>query len=227
MGLYRLRAVLGLKPSNYPHLLDRSETVYSGLYDNPTLFLIPNPALPVLLLKIQDFTKAQQKVGTRTKGAAQARDLAAASLITSLETARSYVQELADAGTPEQAANLIKAAGLLLGHAPAHTKPLLRATQSHPSALVHLVANVGVLIANAKTKGKVFFHWGYSDDGGKTWLVSAPTPHGRTDLAGLAPLTTYGFRVGVNDKKGPGDWSQVLPTHLVEHLPALELRAVA
>jgi hypothetical protein len=208
MGLRRWRAVTGLNKTDFPHLITRSEVIYNGLHDNVPLFENTNPPLPVLLAKIQELIEAQRKAGTRAVGAKQARDAAAASVITLLETARAYIQGLADALPPEQAANLIKAGGMLLGNAPSHTKPLLQATQGQPSGPVHIEGHVGVLTADAK--GKVFFNWAFSADGGQTWIAAPPTPHGRTDIPDLTPLTTYAFRVSVNDKNGPGEWSQAV-----------------
>jgi hypothetical protein len=47
-------------------------------------------------------------------------------------------------------------------------------------------------------------------------------------VPGNLPLnTTILFQVCAKDSGGQGAWSQVLPTHLVEQLPAVVLRAVA
>jgi hypothetical protein len=71
-----------------------------------------------------------------------------------------------------------------------------------------ILANVALL--SARTGKKVFFNWQYSGDGGKTWITAPSTPYGRTDIAGLTPMTTYSFRVSVTDAKGPDAWSQVV-----------------
>ena len=201
----RLHAVLGLQRRNFPQLLARAKAIYNGLSGNSTLFVTPNPSLATLQARIQAFDQAQQAAGTRAKGAAAARDLKAGELITSLETARTYVQELAD-GSPEQAAVLIEAAGMTVGQGREYSKPFLQAMQRQPSSPVHVIANVGALTAN--TSGGVFFNWQYSGDGGKTWSTAPSTPQGDTYVTDLTPMMTYSFRVSVTDTKGPGAWSQ-------------------
>ena len=205
--LYRLHAVLGLQRRNFPDLLARAKAIYNGLSGNPTLFVTPNPSLATLQARIQAFDEAQQTAGTRAKGAAAARDLKAGELITSLETARAYVQELAD-GSPEQASVLIEAAGMTVGQGREYSKPFLQATQRQPQSPVHVIANVGAL--TAYTSGGVFFNWQYSGDGGKTWITAPSTPQGDTYVTDLSPMVTYSFRVSVTDSKGPGAWSQVV-----------------
>src|SRR6185295_14949642 len=108
-------------------------------------------------------------------------------------------QQLANT-SPEQAAALIEAAGMKVGQVPSYDKPVLSATQRHPSSAVQLLANVGVL--TAKTFGKVFFNWQYSGDGGESWIARPSTPRGKADLEGLTPMETYGFRVSVTDTNG-------------------------
>src|SRR6185436_13118108 len=135
------------------------------------------------------------------------RNLKASELITSLETARAYVQELADE-RPEQAASLIARAGMTVGQGRAYSKPWLQATQRNPQSPVHVIANVGAL--TGRTSRRVFFNWQYSDDSGKTWIPAPSTPRGHTYVADLTPMVTYSFRASVTDAKGPGAWSQAV-----------------
>jgi hypothetical protein len=72
-----------------------------------------------------------------------------------------------------------------------------------------------------------YFNWQYTFDGGKSFVPMPSTTRSKSLLQGLTPLTTVGVRVSMTNSEGPGEWSQVVLTHLVEHLPALELRAVA
>lgn len=207
MGLLRLRASLGLVPKDYPGLLGRSHAIYNGLTEHPAVFTVPYAGLATLQDKIQKFDDAQQKVGARTKGAAAARNLCARELITSLEGARYYVQQHCDAN-PEQALVFIEAASMKVMKASTYRKPLLTAAQLTPSATVHLVANVSVLTAGIK--GRIYFGWQISSDGGKSWTNARPTPHGHTDITGLAPMQVYGFRVCVNHAKGDGAWTDMV-----------------
>jgi hypothetical protein len=203
--MLRILVILGLKKKNYPLLLARAWAIYNAILAKPALFVTINVAL--ILTRIQAFEEAQKQLATGAKGTASTRNLAAAALVTCLETARALVQELVDA-SPEQGAVIIDAAAMLMGTVKAYAKPLLKATQSQPSGAVHLVANVALLTAG--TKGKVFFNWQYSSDGGKTWITAPSTPHGNTDLAGLTALETYSFRASVTDKNDTTTWSQVV-----------------
>jgi hypothetical protein len=83
-----------------------------------------------------------------------------------------------------------------------------RKRQSKSQSPVHVIANVSAL--TARTSGRVFFNWQYSDDGGKTWIPAPSTPHGDTYVADLTPMVTYSFRVSATNPKGPGAWSQAV-----------------
>ena len=203
----RSRVVLGVKANNKPALLDKGYAVYNGVSAHPEVFVTPNPPLPLLKGRLVAFHEAQQAVGTGTKGAAAVRDNKAFELITILETGRGYVQELCDA-SPEQAAVIAKAAAMRIGEPQKHNKPLLQAKQRQAGSAVQIVANVGVL--TEATKGRVFFNWQVSADGGATWINAPSTPRGRTEIAGLTALVTYAFRVSVTDAKSTGAWSDAV-----------------
>jgi len=200
----RVRGVFGLNAKNFPDLLERGKSFHNGLSTHPTIFVDPNPSLVILWNKVQTFDTAQQLALTRVMGSAAARDDKARELITCLETGRAYVQALADAN-PAQAVTIIESASLKVASVKSQSKPLLRAVQSEPGTPVRLIANVGIL--TAKTKGKVFFNWQYSDNNGKSWSDAPSTPYGTTQIAGLTPLTPYAFRVSVSDPSGPHGWS--------------------
>lgn len=203
----RIRVVLGLKRSNYPDLLVKGTGVYNGFSGNPAIFADPNPTLPILGARLQAFSQAQQTALNRAKGSAAVRDQKAGDLVTSLETARAYVQERCDE-SPEQALAIIIAAGMKAAETPSFNKPVLQAKQRKPGSPIEIVANVGVLTADAK--GRVFFGWQHSADGGATWISLLPTPHGNTTIANLAPGATYSVRANVTDATGPGPWCQAV-----------------
>ena len=203
--LLRILVILGLKKRNYPHLLARAWAIYNAFLAKPALFVTINVAL--LLTKIQALDTAQKAIATKALGTIPARNLAAAALTTSLETARALVQELVDA-KPDQATFIIESAAMLSSTVRTFTKAILAATQAQPGGLVHLVANVGVLTADIK--GRVFFNWEYSIDGGKTWIAAPSTPHGDTSLAGLTPMVTYSFRTCVTARNNTTPWSQAV-----------------
>ena len=134
---YRLRAVLGLKPHNYPHLLERSKAVCNGISSHPTLFVSPSPPIADLKALIEALDQSQQAAATRAKGTAAARNQKAEEVISLLEAARVYIQGLVDA-SPEQGMILIEAAAMLVRKPREYTKPVLQATQGKPSSPVML-----------------------------------------------------------------------------------------
>jgi hypothetical protein len=138
-----------------------------------------------------------------------ARDLDRAEHV-GVETGLGYAQGLADAAsTYAQAVSILEAAGLSIAVSPVPTKDVLGVTQAAPAGLVALVANVGALAG--RTKKKTQFNWEYTADGGKTFVSLPSTPKGKTSVAGLTPLTTYGFRVSVTGSDGViGAWSQII-----------------
>ncbi len=202
---HRARVILDLRRTNYPHLIGRGGDICSGLEGHPSLFLAPNPAVPVLEGYLQDLILAHQDVRDRVGGAAETRLVKANVLVTGLVGAQAYVQGIIDNAPPDQGPMIAKAAGMPIALPPTYVKALLKATQEAPGAPVHLDANVTMLTADVK--GKVYFNWQVSGDGGKTWLSVPSTPHGSTDVTGLTALQTYAFRVSIQSRKGAGEWT--------------------
>jgi hypothetical protein len=206
----RLRAILAVPPDNFPQLEVRATAVADGLGSDTALFVNPNPILPVLTLKLGLFSKAQQlAVTTHAKADYLDRNAKAGSLLTCLESERAYVQERADACTsPADAELVIVKGGMVVAKGSTYHKPFLRVRQHMPGGPVEVLAHVALLTVN--TVGAVFFNWQYTRDGGATWITLPPTTRGRTEVGGLSPLSTYGFRVAVTDAKGTGVWGQVV-----------------
>lgn len=208
MGLtHRLRVLLDIEPKKYPKLIGRGHAIYNGLTGNQTLFVPAYAGLPTLETRIDALDQAQQLVSTRAKGAVAARNLRARELITSLEGAQNYVQELVDAN-PEQGMLLIEKATMKAAEVATYNKPFLRAVQMVPSTTVLVIANVGLL--KVGLKGRIFFNWQYTANGGQSWVNMPSTPHGQTEIAALAPMQTYGFRVNVTHRKGTTAWSDAV-----------------
>jgi len=203
----RLRAVLGINKNDHPALLQKGKAVHHGLSERPDIFVTPNPTLVILLGKVQGHEQSQQLAETRVKGSIAARDVKAAELVTALETARAYVQAIADEN-PEQAQAIIEAASMTVADVSGYKKPLLEAKQDVPSGPVRVRVNVGELTADAS--GKIVFEWQSTSDGGLTWSGPVMTPYGHMDFEGLTPLHTYGVRVRFSDLKGAHAWSQTL-----------------
>lgn len=202
----RYRVALDVKKDDYKNLGPRAQGIYDTTTGHPGMFSGLGTLLAVLQTRIQAFTTAQQKVG-KEEGATEDRDLRAMQLFSCLTDCRNGVQQLCDA-SPEEAPKLAAAAGMKLCKMPVRTKQLLEAVQLKPATTVHLEVNVGLLIADLK--GKVCFNWQHTPDGGKTWVDAPTTPHGKTDIAGLTAMQTYGFRVAVTHAKGTTEWCQVV-----------------
>jgi hypothetical protein len=205
---HRIRAVLKLPRSNVASLLALARAMVQAFQSNPSLFPQPIPPPATVQAQVQDLDVAQQATVTRTKGTVATRNAKRAVLITSLEAWRAYVQTLCDA-SPEQAETLITAAGMTVAKVPAHAKPVLGAKLGPVSGTVTLEANATLLVGRG-VKKHVAYAWQYSADGGKTWTNAPATPLASTTLAGLAPATTYSFRVAATVSKTVGEWSQAI-----------------
>jgi len=206
--IHRMRAILAISPDNFPQLEVRATAVHDGLEADPTLFTNPIPSLAVLANRLSLFSKAQQTaVTTHAKADYLDRNAKAISLLTGLESERAYVQELADTH-PADAEIIIAKGGMVVAQVSSYHKPLLRMRQQKPGWPVEVLAHVAMLTEN--TVGAVFFNWQYTSDGGATWITLPPTTRGRTEVDGLTPLSTYGFRVAVTDAKGTGIWGQMV-----------------
>jgi hypothetical protein len=224
----RPHASFGVNKKKVPAVLTRAQAMYNAMILNATMFVSPTITMAAFLALITALVLAQQNVtGTRAKGAATLRNTKRDALWTAMQSLQSYAQVLADAMTAENAAALIEAAGLVVAGTGTRTKAILTASLVAAPGTVHLEANRTVLVGKANAHKQVTFNWQWSTDG-KTWTTASATPYASTEIPGLTPLSTYSFRVSVTIAKQPtGPWSQVLPTHLVEQLPAVELRALA
>ena len=129
-----------------------------------------------------------------------------------MNTLLQYVQSIVDTQTPEEGIATIHAAGLLVKQTKVLLKPLLAAKLTTTPGLVHLVANR--LMLCGRTHKAVTFAWQWSLDG-KTWTSVPSTPHAKTDVPGLALMTTYWFRVSATVGTKTGEWSQ--PVSLLVH----------
>lgn len=205
---HRTRVALKIVRNNIAALLALAKAIYEGMLAHASLFPQPNPALAILAQLIQDLETAHQATFSRTRGTAALRDAKRDALVTALESERMYVQSLCDA-SPEQATTLIGAAAMAVAGSPVHAKPVLAAEQGTAPGTVRLVANATLLVGRGVRK-RVTFNWQYSADGGKTWTNLPSTPLAETTAEGLAPMTTYSFRVSVTVSKTQCEWSQAV-----------------
>jgi hypothetical protein len=203
----RVRGILRLDHSSTASVLGRAYAVINGMGADPIRFSAPVPPLPTLKGQTAKVELAEHVAATRVKGAAAARNVERQHLVQMLETERSYVQTLCDA-SPDQAVAILEAAGMVAAPTPVRNEPILKVTVGVQSGTVNLDANATVLAG--RSGKKTCFNWQWTTDGGQTFDSAPVTPHARTTIANLAPLTMVGFRVSVTDIKGPGAWSQIV-----------------
>lgn len=206
--IHRIRVVLKLPKTKIAALLAIAKAIYNAFQANQGQLGTPSPAPAAVEAQIADLDTAQQATSTRAKGTVATRNAKRDVLITSLENWRMHVQTLCDQN-PEQAESLIAAAGMTVGQAPRHAKPILSAEQGTASGTVILRANATLLVGRGVKKHSVY-NWQYSADWGKTWTNAPATPLASTTIEGLTPLTTYSFRVSVTVSKTVGAWSDAV-----------------
>jgi hypothetical protein len=186
-------------------LLAVAKCVHAAMSAHASTYAAAPVAMATFLALIQALDEGQQGVRNRTMTGAE-RDLRRDAVWSALEALRVFVQSLCDE-SPEQALTLIQNAGLEVADAPVHAKPLLGVRQGPQAGMVILEAHAGLL---ATGKGRMFFNWEYTVNGGASWIAVPSTPWARTTIAGLPALVTCGFRVSVTDPVGQGEWSQVV-----------------
>jgi hypothetical protein len=204
MNLQRkVRVVLRATKNNVPLFLACCKAMYAAMTAHKDDYTASPVSMATLLAQIQAVDTAQQGVRNRIVTAA-ARNQVRDTLFITAETLRVFVQSLCDV-SPEQAITLAQNAGMKTAAVPVRSKPVLGLKQGAHSGIVLLSANATLL---RKNKGRMFFNWSYSADGGKTWILVPATPSSRTTITGLQALATYDFRVSVTDKTGQAEWSQ-------------------
>jgi hypothetical protein len=211
-NVHRSRAILRLNRRSTASVLEKAYAINHGMGADVTRFSAPVPLLVKLKDQITKVEVAEQLVSTRIKGAAAARNVQRELLVRMLETECSYVQTLCDA-SPDQAVAIIEAAGLSIADTPVRHQAILKVTRGIPSGTVELDANAAAL--TGKSGKKTCFNWQWTADGGTTFTSVPTTPHAKTTVANLPPLTMVGFRVSTTTIKGPDAWSQVV-TALVQ-----------
>jgi hypothetical protein len=228
MNLRRVRAILDVNQLATQAVVERAQANHDGMAADTATYAAPVPGLPAYQTLITNVVNANALVRLRTVGAAANRDVQRNILWSAMESERLYIQSLVDAN-PGRGVALIQNGGLVVAQLTVRQKPALALTNGTQSGSVACVANVGLLLAgSSKPNEAKYFGWQYTLDGSKTFVTVPSTPKGKTLISGLPTLVEVGVRVNMtNTTDGTLAWSQVLPTHLVEHLPALELRVVA
>jgi len=177
----------------------QAKAILSGLENNPSIFVTPNPPLATLKADIAALDSAETDALKRTKGAAEARNAKLAVVIQDLHDARAYVNKIASAD-PVNAAAIITAAGLFVKKPAVKSKQLLAAKQGPSTGIV-------LLEAKAVARRAAYF-WQWSLDQ-KSWTDLPPTLVSHTTVINLAPAVLTYFRVRGQSTASHGDWSDV------------------
>jgi len=174
--------------------------IVKAMTGNP-LFPAPVPTLAAVTAAIGDLTAAEPAAQSRIKGAVTTRNEKITVLVALLLQLKAYVQALADANV-ENGASIIESAGLGVRKAAAHQPRVFDALPGAVSGTVKLVA---------KSAGsRSSYEWGYSTDGGKTWVSAQITLQAKATIVGLTPGAMVQFRYRPVTKAGQGDWSQTV-----------------
>jgi hypothetical protein len=208
-AMHDARATLGVRSNITRSVQGRTKAVVAGIGANPGLFSSLASNAAALQTQSGVLDTAETLAGTRARGTAAARNVQRRTLLGMLKTILPLVQAIADA-SPTLGGTIatIEAAGLRVALVPKRIKAILAATQSLPGSSVVLEANATAL--GALRTRKSFFNWQATADG-TTWITLPSTPKTRTSVAGLTPLTTYGFRVALTDSSGVmGEWSPIV-----------------
>ncbi|HTQ46927.1 MAG TPA: hypothetical protein VMI75_29435 [Polyangiaceae bacterium] len=166
---------------------------------NNANFTTPVPALSAVAAALAALQSAESQALSRLKGAVVARNDKKAALVALLQQLRSYIQTTADAD-PENSAAIIKSSGLPVKKVPVHKPRVFTVKPGAVSGSVELVT--------ATAARRASYLWGYSIDGGKTWIEVGPTLQAKTTVSGLPVGTSVQFRYRGVTKTGGTDWSQ-------------------
>jgi len=208
-NVHRSRAILKLNRQSTASVLSKAYAVLHGMGADVKRFSAPNPPLGTLKGQAAKVEVAEQRVATRVKASAAARNVQRELLVGMLETECSYVQTLSDA-SPDQAVAIIGAAGRSVAASPVRNQAILKVTRGLPSGTVELDANATALVG--KSGKKACYNWQWTTDGGQSFTSVPTTPYAKATIASLPPLTRVGFRVSTTTLKGTDEWSQIVTT---------------
>jgi hypothetical protein len=201
------RVVTMIHPKNMASIHTRGWAIHDGMAAAGPLFGAASPALTVLNTQLLAFDAAVNAKVAKS-GNVPTRDSDAGIVLSTLEMERAFVQFLCNQA-PQQAAQIVAAAAMYFAKSPTHSKALLAAASPPGSATAFLEANAGLL--KGKTQKHTLFNWRGSPDGGKTWVGYLSTPHARTSVPNLVPLSEWTFEVSVTiGSAAPGPWSQAV-----------------
>jgi hypothetical protein len=196
----RALAVLKMSP-RVKNLISFAQSVATAMTDNAS-FPSPVPTLAIFEADVAALVTAETAALARAKGAAQDRNAKLVVVKGDLEKLKAYVQGVADAANPADAAAIILSAGMTVRKVTLHAKAALAIKQGSVSGTVTVTAK------SAATKAA--YNWQYSIDQ-KTWTSLPQTLKAKTGVSGLTAGTIYFFRSqALTPKGGESDWGQVV-----------------
>lgn len=197
-----VRSIAVLKLTNQvKHTISFAQSVASAIVAGSASFPSPTPPMATFQADIAALVTAETAALARAKGAVDIRNAKLAVLKTDLENLKAYVQSVADAANPTNAAAIIESAGMAVRKTTLHDKATLAVQQGSVS---------GTVVIRAKAVARrASYGWQYSTDQ-KTWTNLPVTLQAKTTATGLTPATSYFFRVRGVTLTGEGNWSQVV-----------------
>jgi hypothetical protein len=194
-----VRSIAVLKLTNQvKHTISFAQSVASAIVAGSASFPSPTPPMATFQADIAALVTAETAALARAKGAVDIRNAKLAVLKTDLENLKAYVQSVADAANPTNAAAIIESAGMAVRKTTLHDKATLAVEQGSVS---------GTVVIRAKAVARrASYGWQYSTDQ-KTWTTLPQTLQAKTGVSGLTPATTYFFRVQGLISTGEGNWS--------------------
>jgi hypothetical protein len=195
------RPIVALKlPRSATALVSLANVILQKMTNNPS-FPKPTPTLAVIQTAVTTLQTAETAARGGTKGMATARDEQRAPLVLLLQQLGSFIQTTADA-SGDSAASIIESAGVSVRKTSTRQARVFAARQGAVSGEAMLVAPS----AGASSS----YEWMYSLDGGKTWVLAAPTFQARTSITGLPTATVVELKYRAVTRAGAGDWSAVV-----------------
>jgi hypothetical protein len=187
-------------PKKVKNVITYGQSVVAAMTGNAS-FPSPIPPLTTFESDVSALNTAETAVLARTKGAVETRNAKLAIVESDFKSLLTYVQGVANAGTPTNAAALIEGAGFTVRQVPSRDKPALSAKPGTVTGSVKLAAKAG--------GHRAAYNWQVSTDQ-KTWTSLPETLQAKTGASGLTAGTVYFFRVQILLPTGEQNWTQIV-----------------
>jgi len=192
------KAIAVLKLSNkVSDVIAFAQSVLASMEAAKATFPTPSPTMTVFQADITALVTAESAALGRAKGAVDTRNAKLEVVKGDLEAQRAYVQLVADAANPSNAAAIVESAGMSLRKVTPRDKPPLSVRQGFLSGTV-------ILMAKAAAR-QAAYNWQHSPDQ-KTWTSLPQTLQAKTTVSGLTAGTVHYFRVQALVRKGEVPW---------------------